>query len=222
MPVLGPVAEGQIFRVSFLQRLYAQRILNVLFYRLTDVPDVDPPDVWDYMASLADAMTGAGNIQIRMQACQTDDLSHEEIRVNMPTIPGDIVTPYFSLAAPGNGTIAAAAGTANVAESLQKRSLFDEGKPHQGNGRLQLAGVPNDTYTAGEFTAGYLEVLGLLAEAMEEAIVTAGVTAVPCNFGWDYAVPGGQPTGYHTHDIFQVVPKGTTRIMRRRTVGVGE
>lgn len=220
-PVLGPVAVSDTYRVSLIQRLYGQRVLNVLYYDVTDVPDPSP-DRWAYMNSLADALTGAGSIMAAMQAMQCIDLEWEAIRVNQVRLPDEAATPYAQIDAIDTGTLIEPAGTPNVALSIEKRSTFTPGHPQQGIGRIQIAGIPQDRYVAGFFTDAYLLLAAAVSAAILDEITTAGVTAVPTNFGWDYTPPNPKPTGFHTFPIFGANAKRTVRNMRRRTVGVGE
>lgn len=213
-PVLGPTTVTDRYRVTFVQRLYGQRILNMLWYQPTDIPD-PAPDRWDAMGSLADAMTGAGNIQVSMTHAQSEDLSHEEIRVNVYNGDFESRFPYFSLAAVLPGEIAVAAGTANVAASIEKRATFPAGHPRQGIGRFQLGGVPQDGYEEGLLTVPYLGLLSGLRDNIVESIVTAGITFRPILVKF---IDGGS----EVQPIFGSSIKRTVRDMRRRTVGVGE
>lgn len=213
-PVLGPTVVTDRYRVTFVQRLYGQRVLNVIWYQPTAIPD-PAPDRWDAMGSLADAMTGAGKIQTRMAHAQSEDLTHEEIRVNVYN--GDNVAryPFFALSAVLAGEVAVPAGTANVALSIEKRASFPAGHPRMGIGRFQLGGIPNDAYEEGLFTPAYLDLASGLRDELTAAIVTAGVTFQPVLVNF----PEG---GSSVEPIFGTSIKRTVRDMRRRTVGVGE
>jgi len=220
-PVLGPVTTADVFRVTLVQRLYGQRLLNTLYYKVTEVAVV-PPDKWDVMTTLASEMTAAGNMVDVMADMQTDDLEHIAVRVNRVAIPGSATDPYAQVDIAVPGDLAGAAGTANVAMSFEKRSTFETGKPAQGIGRLQLAGLPQTTYVGGIFDAPTLTLALNLAAEMLEVYTVAGCDLTPHNFGWDYTPPSEIPTGFHVHPLFGVNAKDTVRIMRRRTVGVGE
>lgn len=213
-PVLGPVTTTDVYRVTFVQRLYGQRVLNVLHYKPTSVPD-PAPDRWTLMGSLADAMTGAGSIMALMQAMQSIDLGWEAIRVSV--FNGDTVTrfPYFQLAAIDSGVDVAPSGTANIAMSIEKRATFEPDRPRTGIGRFQLGGIPNDVYAEGEFLDPYMVLGQALADELTEGITTAGVDLAPGLWNETDSV-------YTFNFIFGAAPKRTVRDMRRRTVAVGE
>jgi len=213
-PVLGPTTVTDRYRVTFVQRLYGQRILNMVWYQPTEIP-TPAPDRWDAMGSLADALTGAGAMQAHICAGQSSDVTHEEIRVNVYNGDFESRYPYFSLATPTTGVIATPAGTANVAASLEKRATFPVSKPRQGIGRFQLGGVPNDRYEEGLLLPEYMTLLGDLAADLIESIITAGITFIPILVNF---IDGGSTV----NPIFGSSVKRTVRDMRRRTVGVGE
>jgi len=213
-PVLGPTTVTDRYRVTIVQRLYGQRLLNMLWYQPTDIPD-PAPDRWDAMGSLADALTGVGQLQQHMREVQSEDLSHEEIRVSVYNGDFESRFPYFSLATTGAGSVATPAGTANVALSIEKRATFPVGAPRQGIGRFQLGGIPNDAYEEGIFTDAYVTTVGPLRDDIVESIDTAGITFIPILVNF---IEGGSTV----NPIFGTSIKRTVRDMRRRTVGVGE
>jgi len=213
-PVIGPVQDNDLFKVIIRQRLYGQRLLNVLWYRVTDAGGT-PPDRWAAQVSLANQVNVAGGIIPLMTACQTEDSEVTGVLVWSYRTRLDR-KPYAEVAMGEPGLVASPAGDANTALSIEKRALVTiEGHPRYGIGRFQLGGIPQTGYEAGAFDPVYLIDAQALADELTDQIVAAGVTFQPVLVNTDGA-------SFVLSDIFGAVAKDTVRVMRRRTVGVGE
>lgn len=214
-PVLGACELGDLYRVTYIQRLYGQRILNTLWYLTTDVPVMAPPDRWDFMSNFAASMTDPVSILTDMKLLQSSDLKYEECRINVYRNATDRF-PYFSQLLTDSGSVADAANLSNIALSIEKRANPAATKPRTGIGRMQIGGVPSTKYAEGLFLDAYLADASALAGDLLNSVTDVGVTVVPA------LVTVGGVSGFTPHKIFGAAPKRTVRDMRRRTVGVGE
>jgi len=213
-PVLGPTEDQDLYKVVIRQRLYNQRLLNVLWYRVSDAGGA-PPDRWQMQIAVANQMGILDGVIDKMIAAQTDDLLIQAVTVSSYRTPLDR-KPYGEVNIGINGSVAVAAGDANTAASIEKRANVPiPGHPRYGIGRFQLGGIPADQYTAGLFEAPYQITLQELADVLTESFVVLGVTFVPVLVNTDGA-------SFVLSDIFGAAAKDTVRVMRRRTVGVGE
>src|SRR5215218_453168 len=93
MPALGAVAVNSLFKVTFRQRLFGQRILNILWYQTDNV--IPGIDAWDACIALADGINdGATAIGTQLRALQVNDITWEEIRVQYYGIDS-LPRPYY-------------------------------------------------------------------------------------------------------------------------------
>ena len=213
-PVIGPVADNDLFKIIIVQRLYSQRVLNVLWYRVADAGGA-PPDRWAAQVALANQINVLGGIVPLMQELQTSDVTIQRAMVWSYRTRTDR-QPFSDVTFGVTGNLLDPAGDANTALSIEKRALVPiPAHPRYGIGRFQLAGIPTTKYTAGLFDALYLVDAQALADELTESIVAAGVTFNPVLVNTDGAA-------FVLSDIFGAVAKDTVRVMRRRTVGVGE
>lgn len=212
-PVVGPTLDGDVYRATIIQRLYDQRVLNMLWYEVTDAGG-GAVDRWTVMIALANELNSVGGVVPLMQDITSQDLAFERVRVNTYRVLADRF-PYAEIVLALTGGVPTPAGTANVALSIEKRGFSPGAHPRRGIGRLQVGGIPNDAYLEGNFTDDYLATVQPLADELTEDIIAAGVTLSPVlvTFG---------PDGILKHPIFGTSVKRTVRDMRRRTVGVGE
>jgi hypothetical protein len=121
---------------------------------------------------------------------------------------------YMKSAVGITGDLMSAAKTPNIALSIEKRSS----RPgRRGVGRLQLAGVPENSYLAGEFDPSYMTDVKLDFDAQLTGLISVTATSAvyaPCLYG-GLAVTSDD-------DVFAIQPKSSVRTMHRRTVRVGE
>lgn len=213
-PVIGPVADGDLFKVTIVQRLYGQRLLNILWYRVSDAGGA-PPDRWQAQIALANQINVAGGIIPAMQDVQTQDLNIRSVIVNSYRDPLER-KPYSEVIVNLDGNVLFPAGDANTAASIEKRANVPvAAHPRYGIGRMQVGGVPSNAYTAGVFGAAYLGDLQTLGDELTENVTALAVTFEPVLVNTDGA-------NFVVSPIFGAVARDTVRVMRRRTVGVGE
>lgn len=215
MPALGAVAVGSLFKVSFRQRLFGQRVLNILWYQTDSV--VPGIDAWDAcIAIAADMNTGPAGLAVQLRALQSEDIAWEEIRVQYYGVDS-LPRPYYELNITATGDIASPTPSANVAASIHKRALYPVGQPEKGNGRLQLAGVPGDNILSGMLTDAYQATFSNVCDELADsiALMTGDLEIGP-------VLVTQTPGAFQAHDIYQCVVKPELRDMRRRTVGLGE
>lgn len=212
-PVLGPTADGDVYRIIIRQNIFGQRVLNVLWYEVSDAGGA-PPDRWAAQIGLANAINAAGSVIPLMQDVTSAELEFETVRVSSYRALADRV-PYSEVVISLFGDLAGAANLSNVALSIEKRAPGTGAHPRRGIGRFQLGGIPSDKYEQGVFKNDYLALVQPLADELTEDITAVGVTWRPVLVTWG-------PDNIQAHPIFGTSVKRTVRDMRRRTVGVGE
>jgi len=214
-PILGPVVEGDTFKVSLFQKLYNQTIMNVLYYECSD-PGAGAPDAFQVAKALAgkmnEAVTGIGT---QLRALQTLQLTHTFYRCQL--LRGiDQTFPFYDEPVNEIGEDDEPAKVSNIALSIEKRADFDAGHPRQGIGRMQVGGIPADKYQAGFFTDVYVAAFDNVCDTMASNLtVLTDVILIPV-----LSRKGG--TNWIDNRIFQCTAKETVRVMNRRTVGRGE
>lgn len=214
-PVLGEVQEGDTFRCTLWQTLYGQTVLNSLYYQVSEVT-LPGADRWNVMVALSNAMvTGPDGIWVQMRALQSEDITHDFHRVQL-LLEIDRTYPYFQEDINEAGGILTPSNLANVALSIEKRASFPPTQPRKGIGRMQVAGIPNDTYAGGIFDPGYLANYANMTQDMTDpiSVTPGGVTLRPV-----LSAPG--TLTWTDQPIYACTAKNTVRTMNRRTVGRG-
>jgi len=214
-PILGPVQDGDTFKLILFQKLYNQTLMNVFHYVCSD-PGLVAHDRYQVGKALAESFnTAPDGIGVQMRALQSLNLTHTTYRAQfLKEI--DATYPFSELLVNELGEDDEVAGVANIAASIEKRAVFDTGHPREGIGRMQLAGIPKDKYSGGVFSTLYLDDFANLTQDMADDItVLAGVVLSPC-------LTHKGATNWIDNKIFQCSVKDTVRVMNRRTVGRGE
>lgn len=213
-PILGPTQDLDLYKVTIVQRLYGQRCLNILWFQVKDAGGA-PPDRWALQIALLNELNSVGNIIPAMQAVQTQDLDILSGICNSYRTPLER-EPYSQVLYNVPGLLAGVAGDANTALSIEKRANVPiVGHPRYGIGRMQIAGPPSSQYTAGLFVEDYMVAAQSLADQLTEDVIALGVTLQPVLINTDGA-------SFVVSPIFGAIARDTVRVMRRRTVGVGE
>lgn len=214
VPELGPVADGDTFKVILFQSLYNQRIMNVLHY-VCAVPGVVPPDRWAVCESLASALTDPVSLLTDLRVVQSQDLEHTSCRVQFQK-EIDSTYPFFELFYSKPGSFVGTAGTANMMASVEKRAEFDPGHPRQGIGRVAIAGVPQEGILAGLLKDDYKGTFNAFVEDLtDDVTVLTDTVLAPC-------LSHKGATSWIDNRIFGASVKPEVRDMTRRTVGRGE
>jgi len=213
-PVLGPVQDGDSFRITLFQKLYNQTVMNVLHY-VCSAPGATPPDRYEVAKQLTIAFAaGPDGIGLQLLAVQSEDLTHMFYRGQfLKEI--DSTYPFYDNPQNTTGGVATPAAVANIALSIEKRAFADPEHPREGIGRIQVAGIPNDQYDGGLFKSTYLDdYANLLQDLADPIVVATDVTLLPC-------LSRKGATLWIDSPIFQCTIKDTVRVMTRRTVGRG-
>lgn len=202
------VNQWDVLEVQIAQSHEAQRVLNVLHYQFTSATPITdgPAEVARVISLLA---TGDISLVHALQSCQSQDILLSYIR-------GQIVHParrhFVQQSLSGPGLIAQPAMPPNVAMVLSKQTT---GVGRGRTGRMSVGGVPRTFVTGGSLTAGAMNAMNALGSEVDNPLSAGGsATAwVPC------VLPSGN---------FQEAPRvtscftqPTSRIIRRRTVGLG-
>jgi len=206
------LAVGDVIQVSLRGSLYNQRILTILHYSVAVAAGGTEYDQLSILTSNLVTRGGSADPIPQILAAQAPEYTLEEIRAQRvyPTR-----TVYAFTGDGRSGTYATGTEVTNIAASFEKRTLTPG---RMGIGRLQLAGIPTAAMNNGELTAGYLAAeCSNLAQALLLGISTSGpiVTYTPCLYN---------PTApvFKFSPLFSIVPMSTLRVMRRRTLRVGE
>jgi hypothetical protein len=199
-----PLATGSICEVRIYTRYLEQTCLNVLHYRLTTatVADYGPA-----MEGLRDSMIIAGSIVDRLAAVMSPDA--EVYRVDAQ--PVSAVRLRSRSANPStSGTLAGVNLPPNVALVLTKNT---DVAARWGQGSMHIPGITVAASAGGVATPAALAAMGLLGTEVR-AVRAVGLSVFEPVL-WNSVIPA------RATRINQTVAQTTSRVMRRRTVGVG-
>lgn len=207
---IAPVAVSDVFRVVYFQTLFEQRVLTVLHMVCTGAP-----------TGSTEYITAADNLAIRMadetkfpldtwRAVVCAQLSFDQVRVQRVHPTREV---YMEQNIGVVGTHAGTCTTANVAMSVEKRSLRVGRK---GIGRIQMAGVPSEEIVDGRFDLAYVGAVHDVWNNLPDEI-----TNVLDGSKWRFVLWGGDSPTVDDW-IFDVNTFDTVRTMHRRTLRVGE
>lgn len=210
MAASTPVAIGDVFRVTYFQSLFDQRILNVFYLRCTVAP-TGGVSYYDATANLAARLGDDGIAPVQnWLPIVGDELEFNFCRAQRVYPTRDI---YAQETMGVDGSHADPATMSNDAMSVEKRTLtFGP----QGIGRMQLAGVPASTITAGKFSGAYQVAVQSFADTFLGDITVAADSSKYrfCLFNGTAATADD--------DYFDMIVHDTVRTMHRRTLRVGE
>jgi len=210
MPEPIPLPLNSITMVSIFSRLAEQRVINTFHYQFEGTPDPDV-DYRDYYASLGAALLDPlGLVGAYLPCCPTD-MFVETLRIQ--TI-WPIRQRYVKTVIGSAGTATGgAAKTANVAMSI--RRVSDTIGP-QGVGRIQIP-LAQDWQVD-----GYVDSAAGLAADPLAALMTLPVLGTLEPSTWNPVLFGVTASVAHTSLIIDASLEETVRVMRRRTVRLGE
>lgn len=198
-----------IIQVGLEGKLFEQRVLTVLHYRVSIVSGV--PNYFDEMNGLGTWFTNPGPVSFRdtFRACVPAEYTFQTVRVQaiFPTRFA-AVRRVVNQAGTGDSTT-----TANVSQAITT-STIKAGRTQIGGVRLPLATTRslNGSLTAAALTA--LDNFAAQLELPAEEPVQGGLYS-PVIF---HRGPNVNP---RWDDIINATPQTTTRVVRRRTVGLG-
>lgn len=207
------LAVNDIIQLSIRGTLFDQRIITVLHYAVNvSALGSDTDQLKQLTADWAAGTGSLPGILSHMLDCQGIQYTCNAIRAQRvyPTR-----TIYMETNSGDTGAHADDCTTANIAASLLKRT-FTPGR--MGIGRVQLAGIPQTAYAAGNVDNVFLATKLIPWSTDLKSTYTTSVspvTYVPCLYN---------PTGPGTKisPIVNVIPEQTVRTMHRRTLRVGE
>lgn len=207
---------NDVLLITYKGTAAGQRILLTTTYKITVVPT--PMDANVFVNAAIDAVragVGGGDlVETKYRACLPPEYELDSIR-------GQIIAPnrrvYAEQLRGVPGTHLDTMETANLAAVITLRTAF-AGRNQVGNkhiGPLPSAGA---VMVLGELTGAYKALLTTLATALMSNIVPVGIAAVarPVIYHADGAVPP------NTDWVESAIIGETVRVMRRRTVRLGE
>jgi len=204
------IAVNNLIRATYFQRLFAQRILTVLHLRCVTAPTgTSTMAQLDNLATVLASPSG-GPMFPDWQSNVAPQLLFDEVRCQ---VVWPARTVYGKAPMLFTGTHLDDCTTPNVAASIEKRSSV---AGRHGIGRVQMAGIPETEYVAGELNAPYLEDLQdqwndlelLVPSAVDSGVYAFCLPALSIQPGDD--------------DIVDVQAQSSVRVMRRRTLRVRE
>lgn len=206
---MAGLAVNDQFTITYRGTLSGQRVMTVLAAYVT-VPSA-ATSVLDDLALLSDwaADTTAGSLLDAYLNCLADEVNIVDARAQR-IYPSRSI--YVSSAINETGTNTGTPPTPNIAAVLTKRSAL-EGR--QGIGSIHLPGVIVEDMTSGLLSGGMLTKMTILGTELTGTKTIDGSTL---EFKFCTARGFNAPSS----PIFMCVPQDTVRVMRRRTVRVGE
>lgn len=201
-------AVGQIYRTQIRGRLNGQRIVSILDYRLEVIPA--PTVVTAVYAYMSGLHVVAGGLKDKYKGCTPSNYILDEIGYQC-IYPVRIVQQFTAVAEFG---LAGLADTSNVQQAIEKRG--EKATRYAVGGMHPPVGTQVTNFTAGLLTNGQKVVLQALADEIPNQLGD-GVTTLtlrPVIYNRSF-IPN------YTY-ITECRIKDTVRVMRRRTVGVGE
>lgn len=199
---------GEIVSVTFWGTLFAQRVMNVLHYRVTTPSTTDSYEV--AAKKVGDAMhTGVVTPGLTMLAAMGSEYTMNEVRVQRvhPT-RGRYVSSNVDLP----GTHAGDCTSPNVSAVIIKKSASVS---RHGLGTFHLPGIPETGYSAGFLTPAYQLLIDAISATLVNPTTVVGDALVVAPVIWTPA------DGEVYYPIIGTTVVSTLRIMRRRTVGLG-
>lgn len=210
-----PLDAGAVLQVNFFGTLHGQRVMNTFHYMADATPD-PLVDYRTYISALKDQLaTVDTGLIATLNALWPNNAYMDHMKIQ-PVYPERQRYVQYPLAI--DGTVGDDADTANVAMSIRRNA---EVIGRMGVGRVQIPLA--DLYRVD----GYVDLAALIIplEAFTDALlaiittVTPAMTWQPILFGisLDPLAPY-----VNTSPLFTATPEDTIRVMRRRTVRLGE
>lgn len=199
-----PLIGDSIIQVIIETNLNTQRLLNVLHYQ------VDSVGALDYnvaLNALLGTLQSPGDVVETLSNCQSEDAQIRRISAQ-PVYPARLAIISGVLAI--DGGVAQPALPQNTSLVVTKRSDL---ATRYGTGSIHIPGIPTTFVSNGFITGAANAAMVLFADAASAPKLAGGNTYTPVL--WNLATPG-RVTVWDRYVIQE-----TSRVMRRRTVGVG-
>lgn len=211
------MAVDDIVQVTMRNTLFNQRLLNTFHYRVSLVNA--PVSYENAIVGLDGQIRITNGLMDKYLACLQDDVTLDEIWYQKVSP----VRLYVQKKPVGSvGDRVGASNTANLAGFIERRTATAT-KRSIGGVHIPVAAGAGST-VAGILTAGMKAVLDQLAGQMLSAFTTntGFIGWTPVLFGPFRPAKGDKPAvPEHYEDLIATEAYTTTRVMRRRTVGVG-
>jgi len=217
---MAGLALGDVVEVTLKTTLHDQRCLNTFYYEVVVINPVAPSVVTDLQSIATEIDTNAGSIYNKWRAAIPVTNSIKPFGVQM-------IKPHRSVRidkVPTN-IIATRGNTSSTNLSAVITRGTDSGARGQ-VGSIHLPGVADADVAAGELDAALLVAMDNLAGAMLSLITVpaGGVQISPVLFHPDIKDPLTHVVTrpWFITQLTRAFPQPQARVMRRRTVGVGE
>lgn len=199
---------GEIVSITFMGRLFGQRVMNVLHYRVT-ASSTDPTYEGAAYKLAAAMQVGTASPGLSMLAAQGPEYRLESIRCQLVH---PVRERYVEYPVNNSGTNAGNCTSPNVSAVIIKKAAAIT---RHGLGTFHLPGIPETGYVAGALTGAYTTLMTTIAAKLLNDVtpVLEVLTVQPVL--WTPA----DGIVYFPLVTAYVIP--TLRIMRRRTVGLG-
>lgn len=208
------ILVDDIFETTIVSKLFLQEVQTVLHWKVTSAPTANM--AWSQINSYLTTMSTSALFNAYL-GCLSQDVVVKELRgqIVAPTRRPVVVFPMSV-----TGTVAVTAGAANISAFLVKRTdrithrKVPTGKG--GVGGVHVPGIPNTAYVNGLITGAFqttLNAFGTLV-CVPDALADGAITPVL----WHRGASG---VSTDTDELVQCVAEPTSRVMRRRTVGLG-
>lgn len=205
------VAVNSIVQVTYWQRLFGQRILNVYDYRVVQESTLPIFDELNNLALTMASLLETNAPLYQFSNYQSVDLIYDEVRVQ-PIAP--LRNPYQKAAIGQTGQYSTGTEVTNLAVSVTKRTL-DVGR--RAVGRVQLAGIPTAAMRDGEIDPTYAAAL----QGAATNCFTNSITVTTGGGEYRMAVWGPGRVINSLIDVVQARVNPELRTMHRRTVRLG-
>lgn len=206
---MSNLSVGDKVLVTVVGSVCGQRTLNTFLYRVSALTGT--PDQATALTAFHSSLLGAGQLIPKFLAAVPTNWFHSYMwyQVILPGRFRKLIVPMS-----GHGTFGSVANTGNVQGSITRAGELAT-RAYIGGVRICI-GTDSDATDNGQLTVGQFTALNDLASAMKLNVITSGTVAT-------YIPQVGVPrSGSVTHDLYDAFPQYTTRVIRRRTVGVGK
>jgi len=209
VPAIQPMIAGSVVLVSFRTTLFEQRVINTFQYY--PIGTIDPDiEYTEYLSNLITNMQALAGLFDKWSACVPADITAAVIRAQIvyPVRLRYVEVPVT--VTPGGGT----ANQSNVAISITRKSYVPG---RHGLGRIQVPANSSDMALGKIDPGNPLYTNGVaLADQMIDPIPdpATSITWQPIVWASGAVAP--------TQAVFQTQLQDTARVMRRRTLRVGE
>ncbi|PSM54836.1 hypothetical protein C4L39_26140 [Clostridium diolis] len=203
-----PLNLNDIVSVTLEARLYGQQVMSVLHYEV-----IGPLTTEDGAAALdafAVAINAVDGLQRLWAQCQT--LNSEVMLLHLQKVASNRFARRTYAGGLAQGSVAGQSMPANVAAAITKRG---ETANRHNVGTIHMPGVPASWVTNGLLNEDAVEAYGLFALEMKSEQAPAGTDVIFSPVMFNRAAPLTSQT------VVDTALKIPTRVMRRRTVGLG-